>query len=386
MKVAVIGIGTAGLQTLAYFQDTLPNHIDIYSIHNPEQKILGIGESTTTFLPLMLSRSCGFTMLNDADKLDATTKHGVKYVNWRENNFNSHILPPYHGIHFNNFKLNELVLGKLRKEKGFYEIHGDIKSINQDESSVTLQIDDEAHTFDYIVDCRGYPDDYTNYELLDYLPVNSAMVHTVSQPGTWNYTYHQATKNGWMFGIPLQTRQGWGYLYNKDITSKEEAREDLQSLMKEPLQTREFSWKNYYKKNVIDGRVISNGNRALFFEPIEALSGTFYEAVGVEAVNVIVGESTASEANARLVHTAETYATFVCFVYHGGSTFDTEFWKKTVDKTTKALHNSYIWKDVKARLQSLKATGIDDERIILKPLSTALWKLIDKEMGYNYFQ
>jgi hypothetical protein len=386
MKVAVIGIGTAGLQTLAYFQDTLPNHIDIYSIHNPEQKILGIGESTTTFLPLMLSRSCGFTMLNDADKLDATTKHGVKYVNWRENNFNSHILPPYHGIHFNNFKLNELVLGRLRKEKGFYEIHGDIKSINQDESSVTLQIDDEAHTFDYIVDCRGYPDDYTNYELLDYLPVNSAMVHTVSQPGTWNYTYHQATKNGWMFGIPLQTRQGWGYLYNKDITSKEEAREDLQSLMKEPLQTREFSWKNYYKKNVIDGRVISNGNRALFFEPIEALSGTFYEAVGVEAVNVIVGESTASEANARLVHTAETYATFVCFVYHGGSTFDTEFWKKTVDKTTKALHNSYIWKDVKARLQSLKATGIDDERIILKPLSTALWKLIDKEMGYNYFQ
>jgi hypothetical protein len=386
MKVAVIGIGTAGLQTLAYFQDTLPNHIDIYSIHNPEQKILGIGESTTTFLPLMLSRSCGFTMLNDADKLDATTKHGVQYVNWRENNFNSHILPPYHGIHFNNFKLNELVLGRLRKEKGFYEIHGDIKSIDQDENSVTLQIDDEAHTFDYIVDCRGYPDDYTNYELLDYLPVNSAMVHTVSQPGTWNYTYHQATKNGWMFGIPLQTRQGWGYLYNKDITSKEEAREDLQSLMNEPLQTREFSWKNYYKKNVIDGRVISNGNRALFFEPIEALSGTFYEAVGVEAVNIIVGESTASEANARLVHTAETYATFVCFVYHGGSTFDTEFWKKTVDKTTKALHNSYIWKDVKARLQSLKATGIDDERIILKPLSTALWKLIDKEMGYNYFQ
>jgi len=386
MKVAVIGIGTAGLQTLAYFQDTLPNHIDIYSIHNPEQKILGIGESTTTFLPLMLSRSCGFTMLNDADKLDATTKHGVQYVNWRENNFNSHILPPYHGIHFNNFKLNELVLGRLRKEKGFYEIHGDIKSIDQDENSVTLQIDDEAHTFDYIVDCRGYPDDYTNYELLDYLPVNSAMVHTVSQPGTWNYTYHQATKNGWMFGIPLQTRQGWGYLYNKDITSKEEAREDLQSLMNEPLQTREFSWKNYYKKNVIDGRVISNGNRALFFEPIEALSGTFYEAVGVEAVNIIVGESTASEANARLVHTAETYATFVCFVYHGGSTFDTKFWKKTVDKTTKALHNSYIWKDVKARLQSLKATGIDDERIILKPLSTALWKLIDKEMGYNYFQ
>lgn len=386
MKVAVIGIGTAGLQTLAYFQDTLPNHIDIYSIHNPEQKILGIGESTTTFLPLMLSRSCGFTMLNDADKLDATTKHGVKYVNWRQNNFNSHILPPYHGIHFNNFKLNELVLGRLRKEKGFYEIHGDIKSIDQDENSVTLQIDDEAHTFDYIVDCRGYPDDYTNYELLDYLPVNSAMVHTVSQPGTWNYTYHQATKNGWMFGIPLQTRQGWGYLYNKDITSKEEAKEDLQSLMNEPLQTREFSWKNYYKKNVIDGRVISNGNRALFFEPIEALSGTFYEAVGVEAVNVIVGESTASEANARLVHTAETYATFVCFVYHGGSTFDTEFWKKTVDKTTKALHNSYIWKDVKARMQSLKQTGIADERIILKPLSSALWKLIDTEMGYNYFQ
>ena len=385
MKVAVIGIGTAGLQTLAYFMDTLDDDIDVYSIHNPEQKILGIGESTTTFLPHILAKACDFRMCTDGDKLDATTKHGVKYKNWRENDFYSHILPPYHGMHFNNFKLNELVLGKLRTKKGFYEIHGDIKSITQSDTQVTLLIDDDVHTFDYIVDCMGYPDDYTDYEVKDYLPVNHAIVNTINQPGNWNYTYHQATKNGWMFGIPLQTRQGWGYLFNDEITSVDEAKEDMQTLFKEPLQLREFSWKNYYKKNVISNRIISNGNRALFFEPLEALSGSYYEAVAVEAVNVIMGDVTAEAANSSLRHTAEVYAAFICFVYHGGSTFDTEFWRKTVDKTTKALHNSEVFLNIKQMLTALRAGNIRDERIIFKPLSTALWELVDKEMGYNYF-
>jgi hypothetical protein len=33
-----------------------------------------------------------------------------------------------------------------------------------------------------------------------------------------------------MFGIPLKTRQGWGYLYNDTITSKEDALEEINKI------------------------------------------------------------------------------------------------------------------------------------------------------------
>jgi hypothetical protein len=386
MKVAVIGIGTAGLQTLAYYMDSLPDDIEVYSIHNPAQKILGIGESTTTFLPHILQRSCDFTMLGKGKLLDVTTKHGVKYSNWREHSFTSNILPPYHGMHFNNFKLADIVLEALRPKSGFYEIKGEIKSMTQNENFVMLNIDDNAYTFDYVVDCRGYPEDYSDYKMLDYLPVNHGIVNGIDEPGTWQYTHHQATRNGWMFGIPLQTRQGWGYLFNDTITSVEEAKEDMQTLFDKPLSLREFSWKNYYKENIVDGRIISQGNRALFFEPLEALSGTYYEAVCVESAAVILGEKTSTDANKKLQDIAETYCSFICFVYHGGSTFNTEFWKQTVDKTSEALHNSPYFKDVVVRIKSLVESNFTDERIILYPISVSLWLLIDREMGYNYFK
>tara|TARA_E500000178_G_scaffold256609_1_gene253150 strand:+ start:267 stop:1424 length:1158 start_codon:yes stop_codon:yes gene_type:complete len=385
MKVAVIGIGTAGLQTLAYFMNTLDDDIEVYSIHDPEQKILGIGESTTTFLPHILAQACDFRMLDDGPALDATTKHGVKYKNWRKKDFHNQFIPPYHAIHFNNFKLSELVLGRLRNKKGFFEIHGAIESIKQTDTHVDLLIDGTEHKFDYIIDCMGYPDDYSDYELKEDLPVNHAIVNGIDKPGNWNYTYHQATRNGWMFGIPLETRQGWGYLFNDTITSVEEAKEDMQTLFDDPIQVREFSWKNYYKRNTIDGRIISNGNRALFFEPLEALSGSYYEAVAIEAANVIMGDSTAEVSNASLRHTAEVYCAFIYFVYHGGSTFNSEFWKITVDKTTKALHNNEVFQNVKSMMQTLKTNGVDDPRIIFKPLSMELWSLVDKKMGYNYF-
>ena len=45
--------------------------------------------------------------------------------------------------------------------------------------------------------------------------------------------------NGWMFGI-LTTRQGWGYLYNKDVTDREEIISDLKKEFGDKLNTREF--------------------------------------------------------------------------------------------------------------------------------------------------
>ena len=50
--------------------------------------------------------------------------------------------------------------------------------------------------------------------------LDSSIVVKSYTPGDWEYTYHIAHEHGWMFGIPLQERTGWGYLWNSNITSE----------------------------------------------------------------------------------------------------------------------------------------------------------------------
>jgi hypothetical protein len=98
----------------------------------------------------------------------------------------------------------------------------------------------------------------------------------IPEPGNFSYTYHYAHKNGWMFGIPLTHRQGWGYLFNDEITSEQEAINDINEIFKsnkKKKDLRDFKFKPYRTKKFLEGRIIKNGNRAIFYEPMEALSG-----------------------------------------------------------------------------------------------------------------
>ena len=152
--------------------------------------------------------------------------------------------------------------------------------------------------YDYVIDCSGYPKDYSDYSIPDFLPLNHALVHSVKEPGNWNYTYHQATKNGWMFGIPLKTRQGWGYLFNDNITKTKEAEEDISKIFgTKKLNLREFKFKPYRANNVLDNRIIKNGNKAIFYEPMEALSSVVYDNINRMFYDYILGQLTKDEVN-----------------------------------------------------------------------------------------
>ena len=82
-KIAVIGTGTAGIISISHCLAHLSNEWEVYSIHDPNKPILGIGESTSTQIPENLFNSIGFN-LNDTEHtdLDATLKLGVKFTNW----------------------------------------------------------------------------------------------------------------------------------------------------------------------------------------------------------------------------------------------------------------------------------------------------------------
>jgi hypothetical protein len=388
--IAVIGTGTAGITTLAHLLAWLQPDWKVISIHDPSVPMLGIGESTTTTIPDSLYNGAGFNFLTDLEELDSTIKHGVKYTNWRENDVFTIIPPPSYAIHFNNFKLKEFCFSRFIKMWGdkFQVIEGNITDIENNPSSADCKVSGVSYSFDYIFDCRGYPTDYSEYDIIDTIPVNHCLVNMIPTPGDWNYTYHQAHENGWMFGIPLRTRQGWGYLYNDNITTREDAVSDIAKIFNttsEDLNLREFSFKNFRAKKFIDGRIIKNGNRALFYEPIEALSGWFYDRIVRAFVDSkVINVLSEYEVNATLTSAAEDYELFICYMYHKGSMFKSKFWDITTSKCSARLENSEKFKKYTTFLKTVTPEFYANDSIIM-PFDYKIWHQIDKDFGFKYF-
>jgi hypothetical protein len=387
-KIAVIGVGTAGITNLAHLLAFLPKDWTVYSISDPSIPMLGIGESTSTSIPMSLHYGADFSMTTDADYLDATVKHGTKYVNWRPHEFNADIPLPSFGIHFNNFKLKEFSFNRFIKKfkERFVILEGNISHTASTDTCANATINGIDHEFDYIIDCGGYPTDYSDYTLLD-MPVNHCLVHTIKSPGDWNFTYHTAHANGWMFGIPLKTRQGWGYLYNDTITMQEDAKINLAETLGieyQDLNLREFSFKNYRANKFLDGRILKNGNRALFYEPIEAMSGWFYDMVIRSFFDLVLfNQYSEEQLNYRLTAVADEYELAIHYLYHGGSTFDSTFWKITSEKSKQRLQTSLKFKQHIDNLQKYKhVTEYPDAAL---PFPASSWKMFDRQLNYHYF-
>ena len=386
-KIGVIGVGTAGLLSLNHFCSYLDNDWKVVSIYDPNINIVGVGESTTPRVPFNLFLGNDFSFAHDAEKIDATIKHYVKYVNWREHDVHSLIDTSSYGIHFNNFKLKEFVFSRLKEKWNdkFMVNTGTVKDLYNQNEKVVVAIDDKLYEYDYVIDCRGYPEDYKDYNISEYLPLNHCLVNTIDRPGDWDFTYHQATKNGWMFGIPLSSRQSWGYLYNDTVSSREECEEDICEIFnttKESLSLKEFTFKPYYAKKILDGRILKNGNRFLFFEPLEALSTYYYDEANREFYNYICGTTSEDKVNETFDVYCKYLETFICYIYHGGSIYDTKFWRFAKERCSKNLRGQYF--DILVRYYRNNSNNLYSSQNI-KPFSSWQWEKFDKNFGYNYF-
>jgi hypothetical protein len=387
-KIAVIGVGTAGLTSLSHLLAYLPDDWKVYSIHNPNINVLGIGESSGIDIPRNLYKGTRFNIFDDSHEIDATIKRGMKYVNWRKEDIMMSIVPPSYGIHFNNIKLKDFCLGRFESiwKNKFNTIHGNVDSIESNENCVDIVIDGINYEFNYVIDCRGYPEDYSDYVMSDVIPVNACQVNLKPEPGSWNYTYSIAHEHGWMFGVPTSTHQGWGYLYNDQISSKDEAYKFFakrNSVKEEDLTLRELKFKNYYAKTYIDRRIIKNGNRAMFLEPIEAVAGHFYDQVMRYFFDYLLGNIQANEMNQSLLNLAKDIESHIAYIYHGGSIYNTEFWRITKEKCTDHLNNDprFI-----AHINQLKGMTKSDRSnyATFGMFGPSTWEDLDVQFGYNY--
>jgi tryptophan halogenase len=390
-RLGVIGVGSAGILSLCHFITHLDNAWEVVSISDPNTKILGIGESSNPSFITALETATDFNLHDDISALDATHKFGTMWKRWRDNDFLGPLLGGSCAMHFNNFKLKDLIIPRLLKKwpNKFSQLSGHVDELVNMEGYVNLVLDGINYEFDYIIDCRGFPTDMTDYHMCEDIPVNRALIHNIEQPGDWKYTGHRAHRNGWMFEIPLTSRCSYGYLFNDTVTPIDEAKADFSNeigVSVDKLQDIEYKFQSYYSTKVLDGRIMKNGNRAIFFEPISATSIYMYDQANKIFFNYIIGHfKSEQETNDAFVEVSQAIEELIYWFYHGGSVYDTPFWQKVKSTLPQKVKASKMMRDLIPSFKKWNAVGT--------PVHAQTWffaphlmSKLDRDFKYNYLQ
>ena len=331
-KITVIGGGNAGCLTAlhyGYYTDKIKNQIfsdtdyEIELIHNPDRSPEKVGQGTLIDVVDLLWNSLQFTwMEND---VEATLKLGILYEGWgKKNDFVLH--PLYKGtLHVSPNKLQNAIL-----KSGYFEVReGD-----------DVEYDDIDS--DYIFDCRGKPAEIDGNDLYKELDgyVNAVILAQDSKRDLHqNWTRAVATPDGWCFSIPSFNATSYGYLYNHKITSYEKAKENFEKLFNVEA-TADFHFNQYVaKKPIIDDRIILNGNKLFFLEPLEATAMSSYLWWARRTYDWIVEPLESMATPDTITKDFHTYVAqinnFISWHYSYGSKYNTPFCEE-------AKKNSFI--------------------------------------------
>jgi len=389
-KIAVVGQGTAGIQAVAYFLKWLRSDWEVHSIVDPTKPILGIGESTNpSFIKTIEqgTRTNIFDILQNKD-LDSTIKLGTLIEGWREKEFINPLLGSNAAIHMNTFKLGEWAIPKFKKVWGdkFVEVFGTVSAMINYQDKAVVVLDGKELDYDFIIDCTGFPSNYDDYTVWQN-PTNHGLVHNV-QVGEehWNHTKHVATKDGWMFAVPLTSRVSYGYMFNDTITDPIEAKKNFSELISIPLEDMddiEYKFVSFWANRCIEGRIIKNGNKAAFFEPMFANSLFMYDSINKIALQHISGYMALDAANTHIQVMIEKIRENICFYYHGGSQYDTPFWQNAVSVTKPVVFDSQPFLQVYQKMQMANKYGYTGE--IGWGFDEEGLRKIDENFEYHYF-
>ena len=248
-------------------------------------------------------------------------------------------------IHFDTHSLYSFAMDRLTSKWGnkFKIIKGNVNKLENNEDEVKLEIDNTYHSFDFVIDCGGTPKSLKSYKMVKPL-LNTCLVHNTdpSVELELKHTGHIATKNGWLFRVPLKTRTSYGYIYNTAITTDKDAEKNFSDTIGVPvkdLQKTKYKFRPYYTEKALEGRVLKNGNAVAFFEPMFANSLFIYDNVNRHFWDYLVGNNRNIDiVNERITGLATRVLSIIAFHYLGGSTYSTKFWrhaKKWGKKETK---------------------------------------------------
>jgi len=327
-KVAVIGAGTAGILAVSHFNKWMEDcELELY--YDSNIKPQPVGEGSTPTLPNCLWQNLEFTF-DDLEKVDGIIKYGIDKRNWGGTDFIHPFYPPVVGYHFNAGKLQNFVLDKLKN---------DVKIIDKNVTSDDIDAD-------FVMDCSGKPNNYDDFNMSEYISVNAVYVTQCY----WDYprfnnTLTMARPHGWVFGIPLKNRCSIGYMYNHNINTLEEIKEEVKNVFEEfnltPSDTTNaFTFKNYFRKQNFTERVAFNGNSSFFLEPLEATSIMVMDFINRGAYDIWTGKVSTNTYNQSYLELLNEIEEMIMMHYYAGSKFDTPFWdfaKERGEKSSKRM-------------------------------------------------
>jgi tryptophan halogenase len=329
-KIAIIGKGTAGAQSVIHFLRHMSD-CEIEWHYDPNISPQAVGEGAVLPLSKNLFQNLNFNYL-ELDKIDGTLKTGIFKSSWGKNkpDFLHSFPPPYASVHFNAVALQNYIFEKVKDKVTVKEHNVNAADIDAD----------------YVMDCSGKPSSYEEFNIPSYIPVNSVHVTQCY----WEYPRFQHTLTvarpyGWVFGVPLQNRCSIGYLYNKDINTLEEVKEDVKEIFAKyrltPSEdTNTFSFGNYYRKQNYSDRIVYNGNASFFLEPLEATSVGVMDYIQRGAWDLWNGYQTVEQANSKYLNNIKEIESVIMLHYLAGSAFDTEFWRFATDRANRCLEST----------------------------------------------
>ena len=353
-NVVIVGGGSAGWMTAACLAHE--SHVNVTLVDKEVPTPLGVGEATLLSFEKFMNQNCGFNSNEFLAELDAGLKAGILFKDWGYKG--NEIWLPFYWLNYPfsdppvsmvdawstsqdiDFKKLEVlyqcsmdnIIDRTQIGQG-YAVHIDciklvkyikekisdrityVNSSVKDLSGNTLYLENgDQIDADLFIDCTGFKSilkrkrDRVN--LSDRLYVDTAVAGPIEYEDKHNefrpYTTTTAVYDGWIWNTPLQSRIGTGLVFNRNITSVDQAKEYFCSFWDNrttPDKLKVIDWTPYYDTNQWDGKVVSIGLSAGFIEPLES-TGLALMIRGVEYLEEsIYGCSYNSKVDPPFYHT-----------------------------------------------------------------------------------
>lgn len=370
MKITVLGRGNAGCLTALhyhYYGKCHNKNIEVELIYDENIPTLTVGQATTLELPHFLWKALGTDYYTNSKNLNYTMKTGIMYENWgkiNKNVFHCFSMGSY-ALHYDTQVFQNHILKNANFKVKIMNDH--VLNYNKIDS-------------DYIFDCRGWPKNNNEYESL-INPLNAVICSNLDRGEKEpDWTRAVTTPDGWCFYIPLYNTVSLGYMYNSNITTREQAIKNFKKQFKVNHIRESFPFKQYIAKNPTkDNRVIYNGNRLFFLEPLESTSvATYIYWNRVVWDSIIENKYTLHEAGLHIKDYTKKIQNFILWHYSYGSKYKTSFWRhaKKISKNINDKHFSEVLNFVKNKdLNVLKDFNADKNLVYSQwqPWSFKLW-------------
>ena len=378
--IVIVGGGSSGWMAAAAISRC--NDVNVTLVDKEVPTPLGVGEATLLSFEKFMVEQCGFNPNEFLAELDAGLKAGILFKDWGHKG--NEIWLPFYWLNYPfsdppvsmvdawstsqdiDFKKLEVlyqcsmdnIIDRTQIGEG-YAVHIDcIKLINyikekisdrityvnssvKDISGNILDLENGDQIYaDLFIDCTGFKSilkrkrDRVN--LSDRLYVDTAVAGPIEYEDKHNefrpYTTTTAVYDGWIWNTPLQSRIGTGLVFNRNITSIDQAKEYFCSFWDQrttPDKLKVIDWTPYYDTNQWDGNVVSIGLSAGFIEPLES-TGLGLIIEGIKTLSKLLNDGFCNQYDINYYnnHMALAYEQCVDYVncHYSKSNINSPFW------------------------------------------------------------